>query len=259
MAILKKLYTWLFYLLENAITPDPNDKYAKVKSGRNNGMTDIAHEIKVEGSEHTEATIIDLLTRANSVKMKMLSRGEKVNDGIAFYEPAITGSFYENTTFDESRNTCVINIRVNRDVHLMLQQVKAEYTGYTVDNGGAVIKGVTDAKTGELNGVITPGKIATIVGNKIRIVPEEGETVADCITWTSVATQEVTVQEDDPATNDPSKIMLTVPPLAPGFYTLALKTLYSSSGSPSLKAPRYISLKGKLQVKAAGEPNNTNE
>jgi hypothetical protein len=249
MAILKKIYKWLYYLIENAITPDPNDKLAKVKAGRSNGVTDIAHEIKVEGSEHSEATIIDLLTRANTVKMKMMSRGETVNDGIAFYEPAITGNFFDNTTFDESRNTCVINIRVNREVRQMLQQVKAEYTGYTVDNGGAAITGITDAKTGELNGVITPGKIVTITGSKIRVVPEEeGETAADCITWTNIATQEVIVQEDDPATNDPSKIMLTVPPLDKGVYTLTLKTMFSTT-STTLKAPRYITAKAKLEVK----------
>jgi hypothetical protein len=52
----------------------------------------------------------------------------------------------------------------------------------------------------------------------------------------------VVTQEDPPGLNDPSKIMLKLPALTPGFYSLTLKTLYSTTGIP-LKAPRYITFK----------------
>ena len=76
---------------------------------------------------------------------------------------------------------------------------------------------MTDSATGAINGEITPGKAVTIAGRKIRVVPEEGETVASCITWTNLDTQQIIEQEDAPVVNDPSCIILQLPQLQPGF------------------------------------------
>jgi len=130
----------------------------------------------------------------------------------------------------------------------MLRQVKGTYNGLNLENGGATIDSVTDSATGAVNGEITPGKTVTVTGKKIRIVPQEGETVESCITWTNTDTQQVIEQEDAPVVNDPSKIILQLPELPAGFYSLTVKTLFSSAAN-SLKAPRYISSKGKLEVK----------
>jgi hypothetical protein len=130
----------------------------------------------------------------------------------------------------------------------MLRQVKGVYNGLTVENGGASIDGVADTVTGSVTGEATPGKTVTITGKKIRVVPEEGETVESCITYTQTETGQVFAQEDAPAINDPSKILLQLPALPQGTYTLTLKTLFSS-GSLLLKAPRYITSKMKLEVK----------
>jgi hypothetical protein len=259
MAAIKKLFEWFFYLIENIITPDPKDKIAKVRTGKTKKIDDIAERIVKERTEYRLETIVNILTLANTVKLDFLSQGNSVNDGIVILEPTITGTFVETTDFDESRHTCVINAHVTNSVQAMLKQVKGSYSGLTVENGGASITGVIDSFTGSANEVITPEKIVTITGNKIRIVPEEGETVESCITYTNLATDAVVTQEDPPGLNDPSKIMLKLPALTPGFYSLTLKTLFTTSGSPPLKAPRFITFKGKLQVKAAGEPGRQGE
>jgi hypothetical protein len=254
MAAIKKIFEWFFYLIENIITPDPTDKIAKVRTGKTKKIDDLAEFIVQERTEYRKETMVNILTLANTAKLKFLSQGHSVNDGITILEPAITGTFVEKTDFDESRHSSVINAHVTNSVQAMLKQVQATYGGLTVENGGAVITGVIDSFTGAANGVITPEKIVTILGTKIRVVPEEDETVESCITYTNLATDAVVIQEDPPGLNDPSKIMLKLPALAPGFYSLTLKTLFTASGSPPLKAPRYITFKGKLQVKATGEP-----
>ncbi|MDR2146064.1 MAG: DUF4469 domain-containing protein, partial [Tannerella sp.] len=157
-------------------------------------------------------------------------------------------NFYEDENFDESRNACVVNSRVTNPVLAMLRQVKGTFNGLNLENGGASIDGITDSATGSVNGEVTPGKTVTVTGKKIRVVPEEGETVESCITWTNVETQQVVEQEDALTVNDPSRIILQLPALTPGTYSLIIKTLFSS-GSINLKAPRYITSNIRLEVK----------
>jgi len=248
MATVKKIYEWLFYLIDNTITPDPTDRIAKVKSKKTKGLEDLAERIVQKRTEYRKDTLINIYRMMNEARLEFLAEGEKVNDEITLLEPAITGTFYEDTTFVEGRHTCVINSRVTNVVQSMLRQVKGTYNGLNLENGGATIDSVTDSATGAVNGEITPGKTVTVTGKKIRIVPQEGETVESCITWTNLDTRQVIEQEDAPAVNDPSRIILQLPELPAGFYSLTVKTLFSSAAN-NLKAPRYISSKGKLEVK----------
>ena len=248
MATIKKIFEWMFYLIENTITSDPSDKIAKVKSRKTKTIDDIAARIVSERTEFRRETIVNIIKLANTAKLEFLSQGEMVNDGVIIYEPAIKGTFNEDTVYNESQHRCMINTRVTNDVLVMLKQVKGVYSGLSLDNGGAVITGVTDTVTGSTTGWVTPGKTITIVGRKIRVVPEEGETVESCITYTYLDTGQVITQKDVPVINDPAKIVLQLPMLDAGFYTLTLKTLFSS-GNLLLKASRYITFKTKLEVK----------
>ena len=245
MATVKKIFEWMYYLIDNTVTVHiDNDKIAKVKTRKTKGIGDIASRIVSERTEYRRETIVNILTLANAAKIEFLSAGEMVNDGVVIFEPSITGNFYDNPAFDEKVNRCVVNTRVTNDVHTMLRQVRGVYNGLTLDNGGAVINVITDTATGE----VTPGKTITITGKKIRVIPEEGETVESCITYTNLATQQVIAQGDTPVINDPGKIVLQLPALAVGQYTLTIKTLFSTANT-NLKAPRYITSKVKLEVK----------
>ena len=248
MATVKKIHEWFYYLIENTVTPDPTDRIAKVKSKKTKGIGDLADRIVQKRTEYRKDTLVNIYRMMNEAKLEFLAEGEKVNDEITLLEPAITGNFYENTGFVDGRNSCVINSRVTNVVQAMLRQVKGTYNGLSLDNGGAAIDSITDSTTGSVNGEITPGKTVTVAGKKIRVVPEEGETVASCITWTNLDTQQVIEQEDAPVVNDPSKLILQLPELMAGTYTLGIKTLFSSP-SATLKESRYITSKAKLTVK----------
>lgn len=244
----KKIYTWLYYLLDLVITKEQGDFTAKVRKVRpTRTIEDIAQQMVKEGTELKVETIVDVLKRANRIKIEFLSLGDSVNDGTAIYDPAIAGVFY-GSAYDETQHSCTVNVHTTSEVNQMAAQAKGEYSGLTVDNGGAAIEKITDSATGADNGEVTPGDNITITGNKIRVVPEEGETPASCITYTNVATEQVIEQEKAPVINDPSKIVLLLPELPVGEHTLTIKTLFSS-GSILLKAPRYIIAKTKLLVK----------
>ncbi|MDR2148979.1 MAG: DUF4469 domain-containing protein, partial [Tannerella sp.] len=231
MATTKKIYEWFYYLMENTVTKETNDKIAKVKSKKTKTLDDLAERIVQTRTEYRKDTLVNIYRMMNEVKLEFLAEGEKVNDEITLLEPAITGNFYEDENFDESCNACVINSRVTNPVLAMLRQVKGTFNGLNLENGGASIDGVTDATTGSVNGEITPGKTVTVTGKKIRVVPEEGETEQSCITWTNVETQQVVEQEDALTVNDPSKLILQLPALPAGTYSLTVKTLFSSTGA----------------------------
>jgi hypothetical protein len=222
MPIVKKIFEWLYYLIDNVLSHDENDKIAKVRSKKTKGIDDIAERIVQERTEYRKETIVNILKMVNDVKLNFLAQGEMINDGLVIYEPTITGNFDDSAEFDGSRHNCVINVHAGSDIHAMLRQVKGVYSGLTVENGGAEITGISDNTTGSTDGKVTPGKIVTITGKKIRIVPEEDETVESCITYTHQGTHQVIPQADPPVINDPSKIVLQLPPLDAGLYTLTL-------------------------------------
>jgi hypothetical protein len=244
----KKIYEWMFYLIDNTITAVLGDRIAKVKSRKTKTVDDLAERIVQQRTEYRKDTIVNIINLVNGVKLEFLSQGDKVNDGITIMEPAITGIFTEDAIFDETKHSCIINSRVTNSVHAMLAQVKGTYNGLSMENGGASIDSITDSATGATDGSVTSGKTITITGNKIRVVPEEGETAESCITYTNSETQQVITQEDPLVINDPSKIILQLPALTAGSYTLGIKTMFSTA-SQTLKAPRYIVSKINLTVK----------
>ena len=245
--VIKKIYEWPYYLIENTVTIEEGDKIAKVKTKTTKTIDDIAERIVKERTEYRKDTIVNILKMANDVKLEFFAQGEMVNDGVVIFAPTITGNFYENTGFDDEKNNCVINTQVTGSVLDVTAQVKGTYSGLTVENGGASIDGVIDSTTGKTDGTITRGKVITVVGKKIRVVPEEGEPVQACIIFTNTQTGASGGITDALTINDPSKLVFQLPSLPPGTYTLTIKTLFSTQ-STNLKAPRYITGKQVLTV-----------
>ena len=243
----KKNTEWLFYLIENNLTPEEGDYFAKIRSQKTKTVEDIADQIVKERTEYRKETIINILRMINDVKTDFLSRGYSINDGISIYEPTITGVFDGDTLFDEKKNTCIVNVNITKDVREILSNVKATYSGLTVDNGGAVIEKVVDSASGSVNELIIPGKPITITGKKIRIVADETMNLNECILFINEDTNDEYSLEDQFVINDPSRVVVEVPSLPPGVYRLVIRTLYSTT-STTLKAPRHIAFKIKLTV-----------
>ena len=248
MANTKRNYKWFFYLIENAVTREDGNRIAKVKSKKTKGIEDIAERIVQTRTEYRKDTLVNIYRMMNEAKMELLLEGEKVNDEFNLYEPTITGNFYDDPHFEESRHHCLVNTRITAAAQARFRRVKGVYNGLMLENGGALIYSITDITTGTINGEVTPGKTIIITGKKIRIVPEAGETTASCITYTNVDTLLEVEQENTPVVNDPSKVILQLPELAKGTYSLTIKTLFSNN-TTLLTAPRYITAKAKLTVK----------
>ena len=243
----KKIFEWFYYLVENLLTAVTTDYTAKVKSKKSRTVEDIANHIVSQRTEYRKETIVSILNMSADATVYFLSQGDRVNLGTVILEPSIVGAFDGTTDFNPELHKCVVNAHVTNTVHKMLAEVGGSYSGLTVDNGGAAIDRVTDSTTGKTDGIVTAGKVVTVSGKKIKIVPEEGETIENCITFTNAATEQVITQADALVINDPSKLVFQLPTLAAGNYTLTIKTLFANA-SINLKAAREITFKTKLIV-----------
>jgi hypothetical protein len=116
MSTTKKIFEWFYYLMENTVTRETNDKIAKVKSKKTKSLEDLAERIVQTRTEYRKDTLVNIYRMMNEVKLEFLAEGDRVNDEITLLEPAITGNFYEDTNFSEDRNACVINSRVTNVV-----------------------------------------------------------------------------------------------------------------------------------------------
>ena len=238
---------WPYYLQDHTITPEDNDRIAKVQTGSTVTLEDIADRICKERSEYRKETLMNIFNMGVQTALDFLSECRVVNDGISIVEPVIGGVFMESNEYDPNKNSCYYKARTTVAVQALQKSARGKYSGYTVENGGATIEGIVDMTTGATDGTVTPNELITIIGKKIRVVPEEGDTVESCITYTNVLTDTVMAQTSVLATNDPQKIILKLPMLPAGEHRLTIKTLFSSSNT-NLKSPRYITAKMKLKV-----------
>ena len=104
---------------------------------------------------------------------------------------------------------------------------------------------MTDVKSGSVNDLLTPNRNLKIAGNKIKIA---GENTANGVYFVETTTQTRTVVEaSDMVTNNPSELIIVIPELAVGTYTLEVVTQFSS-GSLLLKEPRTAVLDKILTV-----------
>jgi hypothetical protein len=115
-----------------------------------------------------------------------------------------------------------------------LKEVGVEVLG--VKDGGAYIGLVTDTATGLADGTITPGDDILVEGDKLKVVPDGDDGVGVFFVDAAGTAIPVTRRLTQ---NGPKKLIVRVPALAPGQYTLRIATRFSSSNT-FLTEPRII-------------------
>lgn len=103
---------------------------------------------------------------------------------------------------------------------------------------------VEDYKTGSVNELITPNRNLRIIGQKIKIA---GDDISNGVFFIETATGlETKVPFEDIITNNPSELVILLPELTSGTYTLQIASQYS--GSNLLKEPRTTTYERELIV-----------
>jgi hypothetical protein len=232
-----KRYTWKVWLRKNPLTQDvENDSTASVSTaGKTLGNADLAHDIKLEGSELSEDTILDIINRCNHALIRRLQEGYSVQNLAVRMEPAVLGKWVgEHPKYHDDVHKKTIRTIPTAKMRSALNDVDVDVLGMQVD-GGAFIGLVTDVTTGKTDGTITSGGQIVISGEKIKITPVDEAGLGVYIDNLAGGTMFL---PGPYAHNTAGQIIVVLPPLIDGLYTLYIVTRYASGRL--LNEPRKV-------------------
>jgi DNA-binding domain/Domain of unknown function (DUF4469) with IG-like fold len=233
------------YLYDNTLTKDnPNDFTAKTASERSLNVQQICLSASNRGGADISASAMEHATELFLKEMAyQLCDGFSVNTGYFTANTTIRGVFDSpSETFNKDKHSIIFQFNQGEKLRAEIPNIEVNILG--VAEASAVILQVTDVKSGSVNDLLTPGRNLKIVGSKIKVT---GDDASVGVYFVDATTQERTkVEQSDIVTNNPSEVMVVIPELAAGIYTIEVLTQYS--GSQSLKEPRTATLDKQLTV-----------
>ncbi|MBP1619166.1 MAG: hypothetical protein H6Q14_2993 [Bacteroidetes bacterium] len=232
MAVLHRIKA---YLYDNTLTKDnPNDYIARVASERSLTIKQVCSVAVTRGkADVTDSAMehaVDLFLKEMAYQ---LCDGYSVNTGYFTASTLIRGVFDNSReTFNPEKHSILFLFNQGGKLRAEISNIEVEILG--VADSGATISQVTDVKSGSVNDLLTPGRNLRISGSKIKVV---GADAANGVSFVNSTTQARTaVEAPDIVTNNPSELLVVIPLLPAGTYTVEVVTQYA--GSISLKEPR---------------------
>ncbi|UQB70465.1 DNA-binding domain-containing protein [Epilithonimonas zeae] len=242
MAILHKIKA---YLYENLLTKDnPNDYIARTVSERSLNVKQICEAAVNRGGADVSAAAMEHATSLFLKEMAyQLCDGYSVNTGYFTAGTQIRGVFDSpSETFSSDKHNILFQFNQGEKLRAEIPNIEVSILGIA-DSACSILQ-VTDVKSGAVNDLITPGRNLKISGNKIKVV---GDDPNNGVFFVNTTTHErVVVESNDIVTNNPSELIIVIPDLASGTYTLEVLTQFS--GTQMLKEPRMASFDKVLTV-----------
>ena len=232
------------YLYENLLTDDPNDYVARAISERSLSVADICDSAVARGGSDISVPAMEHGVQLFLKEMAyLLGDGYSVNTGYFTAAVNIKGVFNSpDETFNPAKHSVQFLFNQGEALRAELPGVEVEILG--VAESGLTIVQVADLKSGTVNDRLTPGRNLRIKGSKLKLA---GDNAAVGVYFVNQATNESTkVDTDDIVINNPSELLIIIPQLAVGTYTLQVTTQYG--GSALLKEPRSVAFDKPLTV-----------
>jgi hypothetical protein len=232
-----KKFLWKVRLRRNPLAKEAgNDCIADVSTiGKTLRNEDIVQIMKKEGSELQPETLLYILNHADRLRVQKVCEGYSVRTCLAHVTPRVLGAWRGNLTrFDPAVHRITASLAPSDELHAALETVGVEVLG--LKGSGAVIGLVTDLATGATDGTITADDDLMIEGKKIRIAPDDDPLAGIFFIDSDGIETPVTHSLRQ---NDPKKIIVRVPLLSPGAYTLKIRTRFSQ-GTVFLKEIRTL-------------------
>jgi hypothetical protein len=232
------------YLYENLLTDDPNDYVARVSSERSLNIDDICNAAVNRGgagsSAQTMSHNVSLFLQEMSYQ---LCDGYSVNTGYFTATTLIKGVFNSPTeTFNSDKHAVLFQFNQGDTLRKVIPNIEVDILG--VADASISISQVTDVKTGTVNDKLTPNRNLRIKGYKLKLA---GDNAAVGVYFVNQTTGERTkVDADEIVGNNPSELMIVVPALAAGTYTVEVTSQFTNSSL--LKDPRTATFDKVLTV-----------
>ena len=222
-------------LYDNLLTERKGDYTAKPRITGTLYNTDIAARIVAARTEYQHGTILNILDMADSHKVQAIAEGKSVVDGVGQYLVNVQGAFEgEKAQFEPGKHALGITYTMGKLLRETLKLVKVVVNG--VAAVGPVINTVTDSTSKAINGQLSSGGALVLGGVNLKIQVDEDLTSDR--SYIPAPTTEGAAPMKAPVViaNSPSQVIVQMPTLADGQYTVSLTTQYS--GSRNVKEPR---------------------
>ena len=230
----RKLHAWL---IRTHLTDNPSDFGAIVNSNGHVGIVDIVDMLVEVGMEIKRETAIDIINRFNRKAVDLILTGYNVKTGLVNLHATIRGLFH-GKTWDSERNRVHIAILAGLILRNAMKEVEVEILGE--HPASIALFNITDLSTKKTDGSVTRGFNAELHGTCIKILgddPAVGVWLRNTVTEEDLRLPDVNI-----ALNEPSRLLLLIPPTFPlAEYELRVVT-QSSTGSKLLKTPRSATL-----------------
>ncbi len=220
------------WLHNNHLTDDPNDYFGRVKTSGTLTLESIADRILSEGIELQRETLVDVLSRAERMKIDGLAEGYSINTPTCYARVGVQGVFAgASAQFSKDSHKVNASFTAGKDLRDALANIQVDVLG--VASTGPVIGQVIDTLSGDTDSTLTPNNVLKILGDRIKVAGESADVGVFFINQSDQSrTQVVQI-----ISNNPSELMVMVPALAAGDYELEVVTQFSG-GSSLTKEPR---------------------
>lgn len=219
-------------LYDNVLTEKVGDYTAKPRITGTLHNPDVADLIVKERTEYRKETIINILDLADQKKVEAIAAGKSLVDGVGQYLLNIAGPFEgEKPVFDPLKNKLGITYTPGKLLLKALDNVTIDVR--QVAQTGPVINSILDSTTGRVSEVLTPGAPAIISGNTLLL---KGDDPSIGVYFTPDGGGAV-IKVALIVTNTKSQIIISIPQLAEGQYTLSVTT-QAGTNYQLVKEPR---------------------
>jgi hypothetical protein len=215
-----------YFLIDNPFSDDPNDKIAILTNVRTYTDEQIVKRMMKRGTLVTETDTLATLNLYKSEIGLIIEEGDGINTGLINAQPSLVGKFIGAIDmFDSTRHKVTYNVNFNKAT----QQKIGGYKMHKVQtpDTGPIIVAVKDSISGLTDGTLSAGGVLEISGRCMKIftnMPDNG------VFFIAADNSEykVTVFVD----NKPSRLIVMIPVLPAGTYTLEVRTNYIKTSTP---------------------------
>ena len=218
-----------YSLVDNKLTPDPNDLRAQVRNVATVEVEELANRIVRPGSTVTKAEFLAMYEEFGAEIVKAVLRGETVVTDIFTARPTLTGVWLnDQDAFDRTRHHGRIRLAAGKRLRHAEAQLRFELERGQ-DQSVPLLDRLEDFTSEALNGALTKGGTVRLTGSKLKFDPSDPDQGLFLVKSTGPATRITKVM-----TNKPSQQLFMVPAtLAAGTYRLEVRT--KTKGSNVLK------------------------
>jgi len=225
-------------LYENYLTDNPNDYSAKVISERSLSVKEICQTAVKRGGAASTAEAMEHNVGLFLKEMAyQLMDGYSVNTGYFTANTTVRGVFNSSDEhFDPKKHSILFRFNQGDLLRKEIPNVSVQVMG--AGDTSIQISHVIDTKTGSVNDLITPNGTLKIKGGKLKIVGDSPQVGVYFQREDNTEGEDaVKVAENDIVVNNPSELIVVIPPLEHGSYKLVIRTQFSA-GANLLKEPR---------------------